>query len=265
MTLGKTCRLSAALVACFFTLATGHLARAQESALVFRWTTKDRHVFPAKFLRLQSSSLVVERDGFEFKVPISVLSPASLQFAHCLEDSRGPSAIRATGAASPDPVASFTYGPSILAFCQDSVGKRIGNGQCADLAAQALKNIGAPLRAGADWPGEGDYVWGEPVAWVRAGFLGLKGDQELAHVEAGDIVQFHNTRFTGFDHSDAGIYRLEARHHTAVVESVDVARKSITVLHQNWNNQEIVRRETLFLRGMTRGWLRFYHPTPATG
>jgi len=171
---------------------------------------------------------------------------------------RAPLAIRARPVA---PVASFSFGPSILAFCQDNLGKKIGNGQCGGLAAEALKNVGAPRR-GADWPDEGDYVWGDLVAWIRAGFSGLKGVKDLAHVEAGDIIQFHHTRFSGFDHSDSGVYRMQAQHHTAVVESVDLARKAITVLHQNWNHQEIVRRETLYLRGMTGGWLRFYRPVP---
>ena len=172
----KSRRTLTAVMAIVSALVTSHFARAQESALVFRWTTKDRHVFPAKFLRLQSTSLVVERDGFEFKVPISVLSPASLEFAHRLEDSRGPSAIRATGVAEAPiaPVASFSCGPSIVMFCQDSLGKKIGNGQCADLAAQALKNIGVPVRAGADWPGAGITSGGSRWPGSKRVFLASK-------------------------------------------------------------------------------------------
>ncbi len=161
------------------------------------------------------------------------------------------------------PVASFSFGPSILDFCRANLGKKIGNGQCGSLAAEALKNVGAPAR-GPDWPGEGDYVWGDLVAWLKAGSDGAKGAKELAEVRAGDIIQFHGTRFSGFDHSDSGAYRMRAQHHTAIVESVDLTHKAITVLHQNWNHQEVVRRQTLYLRGMTSGWLRFYRPAPAS-
>jgi hypothetical protein len=251
-------RLIAAVLAMVSALATGQFVRAEESTPMLRWATIDGHVFQAKFRRLQGSSIVVVRDGFEFTVPISALAPASLELARHLAV-RVPVAIRATPVA---PVASFAFGPSILAFCQDNLGKKIGSGQCAVLAVEALKSSGAVARVGADWPADGDYVWGDLVASIKAGFYGARGIKELAHVEAGDIVQFHNARFVGFNHSDEGVYRMEARHHTAVVESVDIARKTITVLHQNWNHQEIVRRQMLYLGGMTSGWLRFYHPIP---
>jgi hypothetical protein len=157
-------------------------------------------------------------------------------------------------------VGAFAFGPSILAFCQDSVGKKIGIGQCASLAEEALKDAGAAPRAAADWPGDGDYVWGDPVAFIEAGFAGLKGMQDLEKVQPGDIIQFHHVRFSGFLHGLDGVYHYEARHHTAVVESVDLGRRTITVLHQNWNGQQLVRRQTLLLRGLGSGWLRIYHP-----
>ena len=278
-------RLFAAALAIVSTLATSHFVQAQESAPLSQWTRRDGQVFQAKFVRLQGTAIVVAKDGLEFAVPIAGLSPASLEQARRLamrplvSTSVAPRAIpvlpraipgvrmapRATPVTPLAPVASFTFGPSVLMYCQDSVGRKIGNGQCADLAAQALKNAGAALRAGADSPEEGDYIWGDLVAWIKVGFFGARGVRELAHVEPGDIVQFHHTRFTGFDHTGAGIYRMEARHHTAVVESVDVSHATITVLHQNWNNHEIVRRQTLNIGGMTNGWLRFYHPIPRQG
>ncbi|MEP6673227.1 MAG: CHAP domain-containing protein [Chthoniobacter sp.] len=270
------CRLFAAVLAIAFVLAAAPWVRADESTVLPQWTTKDGRVFQAKLLRLQGTAIVVARDGVEFKVPIFTLTPASLEQARRLSmratlvNPAAPVAVRAKPVTPPvtpvvpraiplAPVASFAVGPSILEFCQENLGKKIGSGQCASLASAALKNAGAPTRAGADWPGEGDYVWGEPVAWIKAGFMGVRGVRELAHVEAGDIVQFHNTRFSGYNHGNSGVYQMEAKHHTAVVESVDLARATITVLHQNWNHQDIVRRQMLYLGGMTDGWLRFYH------
>jgi len=244
-------------------LAASSFLRAEEGPSIFRWTTRDGHSFQARFVRLQGSSVVVVRDGWEFTVPISSLPLVSVESARH-QAPRGPLPISPVVPAEPPaPVASFTFGPSILAFCRENVGKRVGSGQCASLAGEALQSAGAARRAGPDWPGEGDYVWGKLVAFVEAGFVGVKGIHELAAVEPGDIVQFHNARFAGLNHSDSGTYRMEARHHTAVVESVDISHKTITVLHQNWNGRDVVRRQTLFLAGLTKGWLRFYHPVPA--
>jgi hypothetical protein len=241
----------------------GHFVRAEE------WARRDGQSFEARFVRLRGTAVVFARDGLEFAVPIDALSFASLEKARRVAI-HPPGAIPATRVARAVPVnplpvvASFSYNPSILTFCRDNLGRKIGTGQCAALAVEALKNSGAASR-GVDWPAAGDYVWGDPIALVKASFGGLKGAQDLASVEAGDIVQFHDIRFSGYNHGNNGVYRMEAKHHTAVVESVDPARKTITVLHQNWNGKMIVRRQTLYLGGMTRGWLRFYRPSPTAG
>lgn len=254
--------------------------RADDSAPICRWPTKDGQFFEARFVRLQGTSVMFAREGWKFSVPISNLTPESLEMARRQAvKTQVALAIPATFAPPPPPisppalpvapsappvppVASISYGPSILAFCRENVGRKVGSGQCASLASAALKSVGAATRGGADWPGEGDYVWGEPVAWIKSGYSDRKCGRELSHVEAGDIVQFHNTRFNGFNHSEEGTYRMEAQHHTAVVESVDPERKTMRVLHQNWNGHQTVRRQTLYLDGMTRGWLRFYHAVP---
>ncbi len=258
---GKGRRLWAAVVVMVGLLALSPRVQAQQvrqSGPMFRWTTKDGRVFEAGFLRLQGNAVVFGKDGWEFLVPVSALSSFSLELAR-RQTVRGPAPIRATQLA---PIASFSCNPSILEFCRENLGKRIANGQCGMLAQEALKIAGAAPR-GADSPGEGDYVWGELVATIKAGFVGAASVQDLAYVQPGDIIQFHDTRFTGYTHREFGVYWMEARHHTAVLESVDLAHHTITVLHQNWNGQKIIRRQCLSLGGMTRGWLRFYRPTPA--
>lgn len=253
-------RLLLAIVSIF---VAGHFVRAEE------WVRRDGQSFEARFVRLRGTAVVFSRDGLEFAVPIYALSPTSLEMAR-RQAVRATVAIPATRAARAVPVnplpvvASFSCNPSILSFCRDNLGRKIGTGQCAALAVEALKNSGAASR-GTDWPAAGDYVWGDPVALVKASFGGPKGTKDLARVEAGDIVQFHNTRFSGYNHGDNGVYRMEAKHHTAVVESVDPSHNTITVLYQNWNGRMVVRRQTLKLGGMTRGWLRFYHPVPTAG
>ena len=73
--------LLAAAVAMVLALATSPSVQAEEGAALVRWTTNDGHFFQAKFLRLQGTAIVVTRDGLEFTVPISGLSPASLEQA----------------------------------------------------------------------------------------------------------------------------------------------------------------------------------------
>lgn len=278
----KLLALSSAIVLVF---AANPALHAEE------WLRRDGQLFEANFVRLQATAVVFARNNLQFIVPINALSSASLEKARyqamhpagAITATRGVPILpalpviqvtravpfvrveRAVRVAPLPEVASFSYGPSVLAFCRENIGKKIGTGQCASLASTALRNSGAATRKGPDWPAAGDYVWGDPVAQVKASFTGLKGTEDLAHVEAGDIVQFHDTRFSGYNHADGGVYSMEADHHTAVVESVNPAGKTITVLHQNWNGKMVVRRQMLYLRGMTRGWLRFYHPVPTTG
>jgi hypothetical protein len=250
----------AAVMVLIAALIASHFAQAAEGTQVLRWTTRDGHNFRARFLRVQGESVVFARDRLEFTVPIFTLSTGSLKWV----TRQAGQPLKAIPVAPLAAVGSFTLGPSILAFGQNSLGQKIGNGECGALAAAALRLSGAAPRGGPDSPNPGDYVWGQEVAWVQSGFFGLKGTKELAQVEPGDIVQFHNTRFSGFTHGEEGVYSLETPHHTAIIESVDPARKTISVLHQNWNGQQVVHRQTLFLRGMTRGWLRFYHPISAS-
>jgi hypothetical protein len=267
-----------------------------------RWTAKDGSSFWGRFLGFQGTAVVILRDGFEFAVPASDLSPASVElvsrlaararvtkapatvqiapvvpvvrvtpiaravpFPQATPIPRATPVARAAPVVRPTPIApiaSIDFGPQVLAYCKDHMGEKIGSGECGALAARAIKNAGAAATWENDLPKDGDPVWGTLVASIQPGFFGLKGIKELGQVEPGDIVQFHHTRFSGYNHAIDGVYRMETPHHTAVIESVSTAEKTMTVLHQNWNGQKVIRRQTLYLRGMTSGWLRFYRPSP---
>lgn len=43
-------------------------------------------------------------------------------------------------------------GESVVEFCRQHMGERVGSGQCAALAFQALKAAGAQTKAGPDFP-----------------------------------------------------------------------------------------------------------------
>jgi hypothetical protein len=146
---------------------------------------------------------------------------------------------------------------AVLTFCKASIGRHVGDGQCASLATQALAKAGAAGR-GRDFPAYGDYVWGSFVTMVSAERAGVKGLNTLATVRGGDVIQMRNVLLEGRS-AGGGSYWMRADHHTAVVESVNPSRGTITVLHQNWNRSP-VRRDIFILGDLKRGWLRIYRP-----
>lgn len=147
-------------------------------------------------------------------------------------------------------------GNSVLRFCRDRIGRKVGDGQCATLATMALVNAGADGR-GEDHPNPGDYVWGNFVARFSTNHRDVIA--KLGLVAGGDVIQFRNARFQG--NSPSGVsYWMQASHHTAIVESVDVPSGAIRILHQNWNGKKMVRRDVLVVSDLREGWLRVYRP-----
>ena len=63
-------------------------------------------------------------------------------------------------------------GQRIVSFVQEQEGKKVGRGECWDLASEALNN------AGATW--DGGYAFGDLVDWRKD------------EIRPGDIVQFEN-------------------------------------------------------------------------
>lgn len=147
-------------------------------------------------------------------------------------------------------------GAHVLRFCQGRVGTEVGDGQCASLALLALQHAGAK-GMGRDFPCAGDYAWGNLIAVVSSD--ASKPDARIHTVCGGDIIQFRIARFEGRS-PGGGTYWMQLDHHTAVVESTDVASGTIRILHQNWSGKKTVRRDVLQLADLKRGWLRIYRP-----
>jgi hypothetical protein len=181
------------------------------------------------------------REGREFTVDLDRLSVASRQLALRL--------------ASAD---QRNLGEKVLAFCEQRIGRKVGDGECATLAAEALAAAGA-MRMGRDFPNPGDYVWGRQVALLEAGRKGVTGS--LDKVKPGDIIQFRDARFEGVNRNGGGTYWMTATHHTAVV--VTVGKQTLIVCHQNWG-KKIVKKDTLYPADLRKGWLRFYRPVPGS-
>jgi hypothetical protein len=162
-------------------------------------------------------------------------------------------------AESRDESDSSDLGWKVMEFCRRNLGEKVGNGQCAVLAVEALKSAGA-ARMGRDFPKRGDYVWGEQVALLEYGRREIAGLESLAKVRPGDIIQFRNVRLEG--HGPAGRYGMTADHHTAVVATVDSASGVLTCYHQNWG-RKIVRQDRMQLKDLQSGWMRIYRPVAA--
>jgi len=138
----------------------------------------------------------------------------------------------------------------VVAYCKSHLGQKVGNGQCAGLAFQALKAAGARTRGGPDSPGRGDYVWGKQILLIESTATGPKMTGDLNDVHPGDIVQYHETKFV----------TARFAHHTAVVQEIDA--RTLKVYQQHVNGTEIVGEGAVRIDKLSQGWLRFYRPLP---
>jgi hypothetical protein len=144
-------------------------------------------------------------------------------------------------------------GDKVVAFCKDHLDKTVGNDECAGLATQALKAVGAKTRAGPDSPNQGDYVWGKQVYLVEATLKGPKEHGKLSDVRPGDIMQYRDVKL-----GEKGGFG----HHTAIVAEIHEQAKRIKVYQQNAGGRRFVTEGNLRLNRMIAGWIRIYRPVP---
>jgi hypothetical protein len=180
----------------------------------------------------------------------------------CAAVAASPAAAQTKDKTAPRPVRPKQYlNQRVLDFCTKNVGRKVGNGQCAVLAEEALKAAGA--RRFPPYGLEADYVWGRLVRTVNP-----KTDGTGA-VQPGDILQFRDAYFyrktTHPDGSWEESYN-EAEHHTAVVERVYQKGKVLVILGQNTGPSEkeeerlVVQRETINFAELQKGWVKIYRP-----
>lgn len=172
----------------------------------------------------------------------------------------GPVGLQARGGSETS--SRLALGDQIVAFAQQRVGRRVGTGECFDLADRALRNAGA--KSAADLgpvSADADYVWGSSVG--------------LSEVRQGDIIQFRDYRYDRTIETDTRVDSdfQERPHHTAIVERVD-GGGALTVLEQNAPDGSATRRSQLFFSNMStkaggrtttiavQGRFWFYRPLP---
>ena len=126
-----------------------------------------------------------------------------------------------------------TVAKKIVAYCDANKGKKVGKGECWDLAKEALNS------AGATWTPP--YVFGKEL-----------GKKE--QLQAGDILQFEKVKIE----YPNGSWK-ELPHHTAVVHSV-VEGTKLMMAEQNANGKRFVIVSEIDLSYITKGKYTAYRP-----
>lgn len=122
----------------------------------------------------------------------------------------------------------------VVNFAADNIGKRIGRGECWDLADQALRAAGAEPPKG--------YTFGDRIP--------------LNEIQPGDILQFTSARF-----DEPGYWTIMGMpNHTAVVHAVGDTRAFI--LQQNFDGKRYVTTYDLNLNNQTSGQIEAFRPIP---
>jgi hypothetical protein len=98
----------------------------------------------------------------------------------------------------------------VLAYTNANIGKKVGRGECWDLAAEALKSAGAKMK--------GVYVFGRKINPAKEA------------VYPGDIIQFEKVKLTYT--KDKVKYTELMPHHTAVIYAV-TGHLKYDLAHQN--------------------------------
>lgn len=161
--------------------------------------------------------------------------------------------------ASPSMIQAQVMNQKIVTFLESNKGNRIGGGECAHAASEALRVSGAEFLAndlGKDSPNPGDYVWGKLIKIIS--FTENKwSDSEPDNKSIpGDILQFGNTKIV------IGNSTFSSPHHTAIVAAINSSGLPTQMYEQNVNNIRTIQKDSIDLTKVTSGWVRIYRPKP---
>jgi hypothetical protein len=144
----------------------------------------------------------------------------------------------------------------IVNFLQARIGIRLGGGECAQMATEALRVAGARFtNIGPDAPFAGDYTWGALVKGLVEWNGKIYDTHPTAAVQPGDIIQYRSVTFKD------GSY---AAHHTSVVAAVDASGRPTAVYQQNAGNGRFVSLAAVNFSTMTGGYVNIWRPVPRT-
>lgn len=122
----------------------------------------------------------------------------------------------------------------IIAFCDKNMGKKVGKGECWDLAAEALNSSGAK--------------WTPPYDFGKE----LNTNKEV--VLSGDIIQFEKVKLVYPD----GSWK-EFPQHTAVIYKV-IGKNHYTIAEQNSNRKRFVILSDVDMNHLKKGKYSIFRP-----
>jgi hypothetical protein len=126
----------------------------------------------------------------------------------------------------------------IIDFVKTKLNKKVGHGECWDLASEALNS------AGAEW--DHDYKFGKE--------LDLKKDC----VFPGDIIQFEKVKVE-FE-KNGSFYKQDLQHHTAVIYKVNEKNSFIMAEQNTSQHGKKVSLSPIDLNNITKGKVTIYRP-----
>jgi hypothetical protein len=158
-----------------------------------------------------------------------------------------PTSIKPPTAVAPHPLSSI--GDQVVSYVQAHLGQRVGGGECAHLAVEALRASGAKFA----WPTSAttDYAWGTKLTTIWGKASGAVYGVPSARFQPGDVIQFTNARFRD------GTW---ASHHTAIVAAVDSNGHVTAIYQQNFNGNRAVTKNGLDLSQLASGYVKVYRP-----
>ena len=153
------------------------------------------------------------------------------------------------------PAEAQAIGSSMVTFLNGKLSTRLGGGECAHMATEALRACGGEFFAadiGADSPAAGDFVWGTLVTTISLVNKVRTDSTPTAACLPGDIIQYG----TGTKIGTATYAR-----HTSVVQTVNTtANRPTAVYQQNFGSVRTVKSATIDVTKLTAGWIRIYRP-----
>ncbi len=150
----------------------------------------------------------------------------------------------------------------LVRFCRANLGRKVGNGQCSELAVLGLPASGGVLDFNNLWGSnicQFEGVNGRPI--VRLGSAGrLSKNKKTVDVRPGDIIQYENVRF--LKQWNGGSSWKNYPHHTSIIAQVSRNGQTFKVYEQNVNNTQYVLETTLYMPELTAGTMRISRPIP---
>lgn len=130
-----------------------------------------------------------------------------------------------------------TLNKKIIEYVTANLNKKVGRGECWDLAAQALNTHHA--------------------RWDRNLNYGSRVDYKSECIYPGDVIQFERVYLE--EKVDGGTFKSEIPHHTAIIYEVKSPGEFI-IAHQNYNNKKRVVLTPVNMNNIKRGKAMIYRP-----